>query len=69
MQTLNPGKLYSFLKANHSTCPEKAQTYFKPHIPYRFSCTGSPVFFCGSVLGQDTSEPQPLTGENKERHE
>ena len=24
---------------------------------------------CGSVLGQDTSEPQPSTGETQERHE
>ena len=23
---------------------------------------------CGSVIGQDTSEPQPSTGETKERH-
>ena len=27
------------------------------------SCTGSPGFFRGGVLGQDTSEPQPSTGE------
>ena len=26
-------------------------------------------FFHGSVLGQDTSEPQPVTGETQERHE
>ena len=26
-------------------------------------------FFRGSVLGQDTSEPQPSTGESLERHE
>ena len=25
--------------------------------------------FRGSVLGQDTSEPQPSTGETQERHE
>ena len=31
--------------------------------------TGSSEFFCGSVLGQDTSEPQPSTGETQERHE
>ena len=30
------------------------------------SCTGSSGFFCGSVLGQDTSEPQPSTGETQE---
>ena len=33
------------------------------------SCTGSSGFFHGSVLGQDTSEPQPSTGETQERHE
>ena len=26
-------------------------------------------FFCGSVLGQDTSEPQPSTSETQEGHE
>ena len=31
--------------------------------------TGSSGFFRGSVLGQDTPEPQPSTGENQERHE
>ena len=30
------------------------------------SRTGSPGFFGGSVLGQDTSEPQPSTGETQE---
>ena len=30
------------------------------------SCTGSSGFFCGSVLGQDLSEPQPSTGETQE---
>ena len=25
-------------------------------------------FFSGSVLGQDTSEPQPSTGKNREKH-
>ena len=30
------------------------------------SRTGSPGFFRGSVLGQDTSEPQPSTGEFQE---
>ena len=29
------------------------------------SHTGSPGFFRGSVLGQDTSEPQPSTGETR----
>ena len=33
------------------------------------SHTGSSGFFRGSVLGQDTSEPQPSTGETQERHE
>ena len=33
------------------------------------SLTGSFGFFRGSVLGQDTSEPQPSTGETQERHE
>ena len=33
------------------------------------SRTGSSGFFRGSVLGQDTSEPQPSTGETQERHE
>ena len=33
------------------------------------SCTGSSKLFRGSVLGQDTSEPQPSTGETQERHE
>ena len=28
-----------------------------------------PLVFRGSVLGQDTSEPQPCTGETQERHE
>ena len=28
-----------------------------------------PWVFHGSVLGQDTSEPQPSTGETQERHE
>ena len=32
------------------------------------SRTGSSGLFRGSVLGQDTSEPQPSTGETKERH-
>ena len=32
------------------------------------SHTGSSGFFRGSVLGQDTSEPQPSTGETQERH-
>ena len=31
--------------------------------------TGSCGFFRGSILGQDTSEPQPSTGETQERHE
>ena len=30
------------------------------------SRTGSSGFFCGSVLGQDTSEPQPSTGVTQE---
>ena len=30
---------------------------------------GSSGTFRGSVLGQDTSEPQPSTGETQERHE
>ena len=30
------------------------------------SCTGSSGFLCGSVLGQDTSEPQRSTGETQE---
>ena len=30
------------------------------------SRTGSTGFFRGSVLGQDTSEPQPSTGETQE---
>ena len=30
------------------------------------SRTGSSGFFRGSVLGQDTSEPQPSTGETQE---
>ena len=30
------------------------------------SLTGSSGFFRGSVLGQDTSEPQPSTGETQE---
>ena len=33
------------------------------------SLTGSSGFFRGSDLGQDTSEPQPSTGETQERHE
>ena len=33
------------------------------------SRTESFGFFRGSVLGQDTSEPQPSTGETQERHE
>ena len=33
------------------------------------SRTGSSGFFRGSVLGQDTSEPQPSTGKTQERHE
>ena len=33
------------------------------------SRTGSSGFFRGNVLGQDTSEPQPSTGETQERHE
>ena len=33
------------------------------------SRTGSSGFFHGSVLGQETSEPQPSTGETQERHE
>ena len=33
------------------------------------SRTGSSGFFRGSVLGQDTLEPQPTTGETQERHE
>ena len=33
------------------------------------SHTGSSGFFHGSVLGQDTSEPQPSTGETQARHE
>ena len=32
------------------------------------SRTGSSGFFRGRVLGQDTSEPQPSTGETQERH-
>ena len=32
------------------------------------SSTGSSGFFRGSVLGQDTSEPQPSTGETQEKH-
>ena len=31
--------------------------------------TGSNGFFGGSVLGQDTSEPQPIASEAQERHE
>ena len=30
------------------------------------SHTGSSGFFCGSVLGQDTSEPQPSADETQE---
>ena len=33
------------------------------------SRTGTSVFFCRSFLGQDSSEPQPNTGETQERHE
>ena len=33
------------------------------------SRTGPSGFFCGSVLGQDTSKHQPSTGETQERHE
>ena len=33
------------------------------------SRTGSSVFFRGSVLGQDTSEPQPSTCETQKIHE
>ena len=33
------------------------------------SGTGSSGFFRGSVLGQDTSGPQPSTVETQERHE
>ena len=33
------------------------------------SLTGSSGSFRGSVLGQDTSEPQTSTGETQERHE
>ena len=33
------------------------------------SLTGSSGFFPGSVLGEDTSEPRPSTGETQERHE
>ena len=33
------------------------------------SHTGSSGFFRGSVLGQDTSEPQPSSSETQERHE
>ena len=33
------------------------------------SRTGSSGYFHGSVLGQDTSRPQPSTGETQERHE
>ena len=33
------------------------------------SRTGFSGFFCGSVLGQDTLEPHPSTGETQERHE
>ena len=33
------------------------------------SRTGFSGFFHGSVLGQDTSKPQPGTGETQERHE
>ena len=33
------------------------------------SCTGSSgYFFCGSVLEQDTAEPQSIAGETHERH-
>ena len=32
------------------------------------SRTGSSGFFRGSVFGQDTSEPQPSTGETQETH-
>ena len=28
-----------------------------------------PAWLSGKVLGQDTSEPQPSTGETQERHE
>ena len=36
-----------------------------PGVLY-LSRTGSSGFFRGSVLGQDTSEPQPSTGETQE---
>ena len=39
-----------------------------PAVPCS-SCTGSSGVFRLSVLGQDTSEPQPSTGETQERHE
>ena len=32
------------------------------------TCTGSSRVFCASGLRQDTSEPQPITGETQERH-
>ena len=33
------------------------------------SSNGSSGVFCGSVLGQDTSEAQPSAGKTQERHE
>ena len=33
---------------------------------FQFFPTGSSGFFRGSVLGQNTSEPQPSTGETQE---
>ena len=33
------------------------------------SCTGSPGFFRGSVIGRDISEPKPSNGEAQEIHE
>ena len=78
------GKFYSafhlvkFYGAINAFCPITYQGVLHGSVvkcltrnpgPLGSSRTGSAGFFRGSVIGQDTSEPQPSTDEAQERHE
>ena len=47
-------------QSNNRTCDTEATN---------LSFSGSPLDFCGSVLGQDTLEPLAYTGKKQEMHE
>ena len=60
------GSIESFLSESKGSRVEQCQT--RDLAVLGSSLTQSSVFFMG-VLGQDTSEPQPYTGETQKIHE